>query len=136
MARLTNKEKEKEELKKIKYKFLDWTHRWDEYLKIKGLTNRNKTQKRREIIDELYLIKDNDGKLIISGGGRVLLFLVIDSGKSWKSYLKELLNKKNYDCYFEVKKYLHREKLYKIDLLKKLKKMEDPRLILENYGGI
>jgi hypothetical protein len=133
MARLTKQEREKEELKKIQYNFFNWKDKWDSYLEIIGLTNRNKTQKRKEIIEKLYLVRDNKGDLIISGGGRILLFLVADSGLSWRQYLLKLLKKKRYDLYFEIKKFRHREKLFEINLLKHFKK--NPMLILKDNGG-
>ncbi len=110
--------------KGIQEEFQDWKNEYG-YLEIIHKTSKkNKTRERKKrdkIIEETYLIKDHTGELIISGGGKVLLFMVLIESKNWAKHEKMLLKAKRYTQHLEVKKFRYRQKMYNIDLLDKLK---------------
>ncbi len=76
---------------------------------------------------EAYLWRDHNNRLMISGGGRILLWLVYCEG-GWKKHLAELIRRGHHDNYLESLKFRYREKVLGIDVLKKVNKA--------NYQGL
>ena len=122
----------KKRLKKIKDDLNDWNYKHEG---IKQVNPKWKSFKRRELIGEVYLIKDMKEKLIISGGGRILLYLAVISGATtWKEYENQLIKEKKFDILFEVKKFRHRQKIFgNIDLFPIFRKWKYPQKIIENW---
>lgn len=127
--------KETKAMEKVELEFKEWKKDYGDIKQIKNMSNRNKTQERKKLIDNAWIIRDEKGKLIISGGGKIILFLVSIFGKGWKAYLEDTKKRRHYGQYLEVKQYLHRQKFYKIDLLPALKKF-NPEDILKDNGKI
>jgi len=86
------------------------------------------------MINDLYLIKDEKGKLIISGGGKILLWIVYIGG-GWRKHLENLRKKRDYSHLLELLKFRFREKLYGINLIKRITKDNYMELIDNNIEG-
>ncbi len=102
------KTKEQKMIEEIKDKFYDWKRQYDSLLKIPN-DRKMQDRKRRELVSEVQLIKNEEGELILSGGARILLFLVLSTRKGWKPYLEKLKKEKSKYNYLEVLQYRHRE---------------------------
>ncbi len=114
----------KERLQEIEKNLSEWKKEHNSKTIPKNLLKKQQ----RAWLNEVYLTKQ-DGELIISGGGRVLLWLAVtNNGKiyrlgernNWKNYLDLLIQKKQWGNYFEVLKFRYREKLFDLDLIKKV----------------
>jgi hypothetical protein len=66
--------------------------------------------------EDAWLWKEGKEKFI-SGGGRVLVFLVLFDG-TLKKHLEELKKKKSWENYFEALQFQYRQNLLGIDLIK------------------
>lgn len=102
----------------------DWKETHGDKRLSKGLSN----SKKNEFIKDFWLIKDESGKIWISGAGRILLWVAFCSG-GWKKHFSELERKKRTNCMLEVLKFRFREKLLGTNLLKGIDRYNARRLI-------
>lgn len=67
-----------------------------------------------------------EGKeVIISGGGRVLVFIVLVDG-GWKKHFAELEKKEQWEVYLEALQFRWREKLLNVNLVSRLQNSKLP----------
>ena len=108
-------------VEQIQEKFEDWKEKYDNILQIPP---KIKNKDRKFLIEQTQLIRNEDGEILISGGGRVLLFIIKDFGKSFDKFLDDIKKRKNKGCYLEAIQFKHRENLFDIDLINKVNEME------------
>jgi hypothetical protein len=114
--------------KYIESELKKWREKYPQAYVPKNLGKR----KRSDWISEVYLAKDGK-EIVISGGGRILLWLVLLGKRpTWKKHLLELEQKNQLGHYIEALQFMEREKLLKTNLLKAIPKANIARLI-ENF---
>lgn len=105
-------------LKEINLKFEEWKEQNDKIIDIKDakIPSRPKYKyllKRKELIENLYLIKDGE-ETIISGG--MLVWLFLGGTNEEDEQFHNLLKDGHYDNYLEEMKIRHRLKLLQINV--------------------
>lgn len=91
---------------------------------------KNKTEKiRQKLIDTEFLIKEGNN-LIISGGGRVCLFLILNSGSIYDE-IKRVIKGGNIESFKQVLYFAKKLDYFKL----KLDSFDERKLLDDNYGG-
>ena len=127
MTSQTKKLIEELEREAIDRKIRNQFEEWKKYYKTKSIPKSLTKKEKEKWIKDAWLYKENR-KLMITGAGRILLwFCYVEGG--WKKYLKKLIKQKRYEEYLECKKYRFREKLFGINILKRINKKNIHNLI-------
>ena len=113
-------------VEQIQEEFEDWKEKYDNILQIPP---KIKNKDRKSLIEQTQLIRNEDGEISISGGGKVLLFIIKDFGKSFDKFLDDIKKRKNKGCYLEAIQFKHRENLFDIDLINKVNEMSVKKLL-------
>ena len=120
----------KKEMQKIRLELQKWRNEYP------FLTLPKDTKKiKEEYLKNVYLAKD-EKKIMISGGGRILLwFAIVQGNRSWRKHLNKLKKSNNVANYLEVLKFRYRERLlYQRGLIKEslIKNVDENKLIDES----
>ena len=102
-------------------KLEDWKRQYSELEVPKNIKSK---KKRNEWVNEVYLAQE-EGEVVISGGGRILLWLALMKmnhplpgiNRSWEEYISYLERKGRVNDLLEVLKFRHREQLLGTNLI-------------------
>jgi hypothetical protein len=79
---------------------------------INKIPNNLKYKERKRLIEDEFLIIDEDENLIISGGGRICLFLLLEYG--YVNELKRLYKNNNLKSYYDLMYFFKKLKRFKL----------------------